>query len=83
MVTSVMVFNCKDCGQEFPSSSEYRRHQYTHLQPHLDKWSNKEEPKSYPPPQGLNPALYKVFEKYKMGKKAILCLWYDGQLNTV
>jgi hypothetical protein len=33
------------------------------LQTHLDKWSNKEEPKNYPPPQGLNPALYKVFEK--------------------
>lgn len=27
------------------------------------------------------PALYKVFEKYKMGIKAILCWWYDGQLN--
>jgi hypothetical protein len=54
----------------------------THLQTHLDKWSNKEEPKSYPSPQGLNPALYKVFEKYKMGKKAMLCFWYDGQLNT-
>jgi hypothetical protein len=77
-----MVSKCHDCGEEFLSSSEYKRHQQTHLQTHLDKWSNKEEPTSYPPPQGLNPALYKVFEKYKMDKKAMLCLWYDGQLNT-
>jgi len=78
--SALMVSKCQDCGQEFLSSSEYKRHQQTHLQTHLDKWSNKEEPKSYPPPQGLNPA--QVFEKYKMGKKAMLCLWYDGQLNT-
>ena len=28
-------------------SSEYKRHKQTHLQTHLDKWSNNEEPKSY------------------------------------
>jgi hypothetical protein len=77
-----MISKCQDCGQEFLSSLEYKRHQQTHLQTHLDKWSKKEEPKSYPPPQGLNPTLYKVFEKYNMGKKAMLCLWYDGQLDT-
>ena len=77
-----MVSKCQDCGREFLSSSEYRRHQQTHLQAHLDKWSNKEEPKSYPPPQGLNIALYKVFEKYRMGDKSILCLWHNGQVNT-
>jgi hypothetical protein len=77
-----MVSKCPDCGQEFLSSSEFNRHQQTHLQTHLDKWSNKEEPKSYPLPQGLNIALYKAFEKYEMGDKAMLCLWYDGQLNT-
>ena len=66
-----MVLICQDCGQEFLSSSEYKRHQQTHLQTHLDKWSKKEEPKSFPPPQGLNIALYKIFEKYKMADKAI------------
>ena len=49
---------------EFLSSEEYKRHQQTHLQTHLDKWSNKEEPKSYQPPQGLNPSLYKVYFAY-------------------
>jgi hypothetical protein len=77
-----MVLICQDCGQEFLSSSEYKRHQQTHLQTYLDKWSKKEEPKSFPPPQGLNIALYKIFEKYKMADKAILCLWYNGQVNT-
>jgi len=57
-----MVSKCQDCGQDFLTSSEYKHHQQTHLQTHLDKWSNKEESKSYPPPQGLNPALYKVLE---------------------
>lgn len=33
-------------------------------------------------PDGLNPALYKVFEKYRLGDRAMLCLWYNGQVNT-
>ncbi|HXX95511.1 MAG TPA: hypothetical protein VEL11_00115 [Candidatus Bathyarchaeia archaeon] len=33
-------------------------------------------------PDGLNPALYKVFEKYRLGDRAMLCQWYNGQLNT-
>jgi len=82
MVTSVMVFICNDCGQEFLSSSEYEHHQQTYLQTHLDKWSNKEEPKSYPPPQGLNMALYKILEQYKMDDTVIWCLWQSGQANT-
>ncbi len=77
-----MVLKCQDCGQEFLSSSEYNRHRQTHLQTHLDKWSKKEELNDFPPPQGLNIALYKIFEKYKMGDKAMLCLWYNGQINT-
>lgn len=37
---------------------------------------------SYPPPEGLNILLFKVFEKYNMKDKAMLCLWHNGQLNT-
>jgi hypothetical protein len=32
-------------------------------------------------PDGLNRELYKVFEKYSLGDKAMLCLWKNGQLN--
>lgn len=41
---------------------------------------------SWKPPEGLNPelkeAFEKVFEKYRLGNKAMLCLWNDGQLST-
>jgi hypothetical protein len=36
---------------------------------------------SWKPPEGMNPALFKIF-KYRLGEKAMLCLWYKGQLNT-
>jgi hypothetical protein len=79
-----MVFTCKDCGQEFLSSSEYKRHQQTHLQTHLDKWSTNTKPDkvSWKPPEGMNQDLFKIFEKYRLGERAMLCLWYNGQLNT-
>lgn len=32
-------------------------------------------------PDGLNRELYKVFEKYNLGDKSMLCLWKEGQLN--
>ena len=32
-------------------------------------------------PDGLNRELYKVFEKYNLGDKAMLCLWKNAQLN--
>ena len=32
-------------------------------------------------PDGLNRELYKVFEKYNLGDKAMLCLWKNGQLD--
>ena len=76
-----MVLTCKDCGQEFLSSSEYKRHQQTHLQTHIDSWS-KPDKVSRKPPEGINPALYEVFEKYRLGNRAMLCLWYNGHLNT-
>jgi hypothetical protein len=31
----------------------------------------------------MTPALFKIFERYNLGEKAMLCLWYNGQLNTV
>jgi hypothetical protein len=48
------------------------------LQTHLDKWGATDK-LTWNAPDGMNPALYKVFEKYK----AMLCLWVNGQLNTV
>ena len=79
-----MVSICKDCGQEFLSSSEYERHQKTHLQTHLDKWSSNIKPDkvSWKPPEGMNQDLFKIFEKYRLGERAMLCLWVNGQLNT-
>ena len=78
-----MVSICKDCGKEFLSSSEYKRHQETHLQPRIDKWgsNSKKDTVSWKAPDGLNTA-YKVFERYSVGNKAMLCLYRNGQLNT-
>ncbi len=80
-----MVSTCQDCGQKFLSSSEYMPRRQTHLQTHLDKWNinAKAEAKNFPPPDGMNPALLKVFEKYNFDEKAVLCLSHKGQLNTV
>ncbi|MFY9797188.1 MAG: hypothetical protein WAM42_23450 [Candidatus Nitrosopolaris sp.] len=66
------------------SPSEYKRHQQTHLQTHLDKWSsnNKPDKVSWKPPEGMNQDLFKIFEKYRLGERAMLCLWVNGQLNT-
>jgi hypothetical protein len=72
-----MVHTCADCGQQFLSRSEYNHHRSTHLQTHLDKWGATGKA-----PDGMNPALYKAFEKYNLGDKAMLCLWVNGQLNT-
>jgi hypothetical protein len=79
-----MVSICKDCGQEFLSPSEYKRHQQTHLQTHLDKWSSNSKPDkmSWKPPEGMTQYLFKIFEKYRLGERTMLCLWVNGQLNT-
>jgi hypothetical protein len=79
-----MVSICKDCWQEFLSSSEYKRHQQSHLQTHLDKWSSNTKPVkvSWKPLEGMTQDLLKIFEKYRLGERAMLCLWYNGQLNT-
>ena len=79
-----MVLICKDCGQEFLSSSEYKRHQQTHLQTHIDKWSSNSKPDklSWKPSDGMTQDLFKIFEKYRLEERAMLCLWVNGQLNT-
>jgi hypothetical protein len=79
-----MVSICKDRGQKFLSSPEYKRHQETHLQTGIDKWGSntKTDKVSWKASDGLNTALYKVFERYNVGNKAMLCLYRNGQLNT-
>jgi len=32
-------------------------------------------------PEGMNKELLKVFEKYRLGDKSMLCLWRDGYLS--
>ena len=62
-------------------SLEYKRHQQTHLQTHIDRWS-KQDKISWKPPEGMTQDLFKIFEKYRLGERAMLCLWVNGQLNT-
>ena len=77
-----MVSICKDCGQEFLSPSEYKRHQQTHLQTHIDSCSNSKPDKvSWKTPDGMSQDLFKIFEKYGLGARAMLCLWINDQLN--
>ena len=30
----------------------------------------------------MNHDLLKIFEKYRLGERVMLCLWVNGQLNT-
>ena len=30
----------------------------------------------------MNQDLLKIFEQYRLGERAMLCLWVNGQLNT-
>ena len=76
-----MVSICKECGQEFLSESQYKRHQQTHLKIHFDKWRQPDKV-SRKPPEGMSQDLLKIFEKYRLGERAMLCLWVNGQLNT-
>src|SRR5215469_11422247 len=78
-----MVHTCQDCGQIFLSREEFNNHVQTHFQTHLDKWSDKTaEMFSWKAPDDLNQDLHKVFKRYNLGDKAMLCLWTNGQLNT-
>ncbi len=75
-----MVFICKDCGIKFLSSSEFEHHKQTHYQ--TISTSGVADKINWKAPDGLNPALFEVFEKYRLDDRAMLCLWYNGQLNT-
>lgn len=81
-----MVKVCEDCGEKFLSFLEYNNHKQRHLQTHIDKWSKADEKKHLIASiscisDGMNRELYKVFEKYSLGDKAMLCLWKNDQLN--
>jgi hypothetical protein len=67
------------------SLHEFEYHKQTHLQTHLDKWgsNSKLDKVSWKPPEGMNQDLFKIFEKYRLGERAMLCLWVNGlPLNT-
>jgi hypothetical protein len=82
---SRMVHICMFCGEMFLYWLEYNNHTQRHMQTHLDKWSNVETMDSKTAvndiQEGMNGELYKLFEKYNLGSKAMLCLWSNGQLN--
>jgi hypothetical protein len=82
----VKMHTCKECGQTFLSWKEFDAHVNRHLQKHLDEYAPK-IPEKTPweafsnIPEGMNRALLKVFEKYDLGDKSILCLWRNGYLS--
>jgi hypothetical protein len=82
----VKVHTCKECGQTFLSWKEFNAHVNRHLQKHLDEYAPK-IPEKTPweafgnIPEGMNRALLKVFEKYNLGDKSMLCLWRNGYLS--
>jgi hypothetical protein len=44
-------------------------------------WS-KPDKVSWKPLDGMSQDLFKIFEKYRLGERAVLCLWVNDQLNT-
>ena len=84
----VTVHKCKECAQTFLSRKEFGAHVNHHLQKHLDEYSPKVPEKKTPwesfsnIPEGMNRELLKVFEKYRLGDKSMLCLWRNGYLNS-
>jgi hypothetical protein len=68
-------------------SWEFDLHVNRHLQKHLDEYAPKIPKKKTPweafsnIPEGMNRALLKVFEKYDLRDKSILCLWRNGYLS--
>jgi hypothetical protein len=85
---STKSYTCKECGQEFLSWLVFDNHVNKHLQKHLDDFAPKIPEKKTPwealsnIPEGLNRDLLKVFEKYRLGDKSVLCLWRNGHLTT-
>ena len=83
----VTVHKCKECQQTFLSSKEFDNHVNRHLQKHLDEFAPNIPEKKTPwesfsnMPEGMNRDLLKVFEKYRLGDKSMLCLWRNGYLS--
>jgi hypothetical protein len=84
IVRKVWFLSVKIAGRNSSPHRSNKRHQQTHLHTHLDKWSSDSKPHklSWKPPEGMNQDLLKIFEKYRLGERAMLCLWVNGQLNT-
>jgi hypothetical protein len=75
---SRMAHTCMFCGDKFLTWAEYNTHTQRHMQTHLDEWSNVESTDSKrvnDMPDGMKRELFKVFEKYNLPSKAMLCLW--------
>jgi hypothetical protein len=83
----VTVHTCKECRQTFLSWKELDVHVNRHLQKHLDEYAPKIPEKKTPGeafsniPENMNSDLLKVFEKYNLGDKSMLCLWRSGYLS--
>jgi len=83
----VSVHKCKECQQTFLSWKEFDAHVNRHLQKHLDEYTLKIPEKKTPwesfsnIPEGMNRYLLKVFEKYNLGDKSMLCLWRNVYLS--
>jgi hypothetical protein len=81
------VHKCKECEQTFLSWKEFDAHVNRHLQKHLEEYAPKIPEKKTPwesfsdIPEGMNRDLLKVFEKYNLGDKSMLCLWKNGYLS--
>lgn len=64
------------------------RHIQKHQQTRIDSWGLQEEENQKQAydisdmPVGLNRQLFKVFEKFHVGDKTIICLWKNSQLNS-
>jgi len=86
MVTSR---TCKECGQEF-LSPEFENHMNKHRQRYLDDFALPSKTPEIKTPwaafsnihEGMNRDLLKLFEKYRLGDKSVLCLWRNGYLST-
>ena len=82
------MHKCKECEQTFLSWKEFDAHVNRHLQKHLDEFTAKIPEKTIPweafsnIPEGMNRDLLKVFEKYRLGDKTMLCLWRNGNLSS-
>jgi hypothetical protein len=79
------VHKCKECEQTFLSWREFDAHVGRHLQKHLDEYTPKipEKREAFSDiPEGLNRDLLKLFEKYRLGDKTMLCLWRNGYLSS-